>query len=103
MTNKYRIFYTLHYRGNDLDYEEDIKARTITEAVRKARRFIETKNNKRKEETRKTLIYNGVRRAEHFTDEQLLIRSCFRLTGVYLVTETTVEIKKEELKPVPIS
>ncbi len=96
MASKYRVFYGWYHGTDVCGYEEDIKACTKTEAVRKAKMFIERRNNERKERRRNTLILNGLREAEHFTDKQLLAGSYFELTGVSLVTEilTPVEVKK---------
>jgi hypothetical protein len=104
MFSKYRIFYDLHYRGDVLDYTEDIKAETDQEAIQKAKRFIKRKNEERKEETRKICIRNGLHGAEHFTDRQLLTGNYFKLSGVSHVIETLtmVEVKKEDLQTVII-
>lgn len=104
MSNKYRIFYDLHYRGDTLDYREDIEACSDKEAVQKAKKLVQRKNNEQKKETRNILIRHGVPGAEQFTDKQLLVGNYFELVGVSRITETltTVEVKKENLQPISI-
>ena len=105
MANKYRIFYDSHYRGDVLDFTEDIEANSNEDAVQKAKQFIQKKNGERKEETRQNLIRRVVPNAGRFTDEQLLAGNYFKLTGVSRITETltTVEVKKEDLQSIYVS
>jgi hypothetical protein len=101
----YRVFYDVHYRKDVLDFAEDIEAVDDSDAVEKARAFVQTKNGQRKEETRQTLIRNGMKEAVNFTDEQLLTGNHCVLTGVSRITARVVQVKvkKEDLVAIPLS